>query len=418
MVIILIKEFWNILEMASPYLLFGFFISGLIHVLVSPQWIVGLMGKKNWKSVLMASICGVPLPLCSCSVLPTAAVLREKGASRGATASFLISTPETGVDSIVVTYGLMDLPMAVIRPCAAFITAFIAGILVNLTDSRNEEDDKSVQSEALCALDESCCGCSSAKTVEEEPDIKTALEENLQSCCCSTIPPIEYAGSGCSCDSEIKPVKDSGGCCSAAKEVKTLNSKEYSWFIEIFRYAYGSLSNDLAYWLALGFVLSGIISAFIPVTLFDTWIGKGIPSIFLMLLISVPLYICASASTPVAAVLIAKGLSPGAALVLLLAGPATNAGAFPVVGKMLGTKGLFVYLASIIIVTFLFGVGVNAFYTTYNVHPVMHAEHHEMQEGLSLGFISALIMLFLIGKGMWLRPVPKEWKAVKERITG
>ena len=423
--LLMIKEIWKMLEDASPYLLFGFLIAGLIHVCVSPQRIAGMMGKRNWKSVLMASICGIPLPLCSCSVLPTAATLREKGASRGATASFLISTPETGVDSISVTYGLMGLPMAIIRPVAAFITAFIAGFFVNLIDMHKDRDEEEIFSTLDTPAEKGTGrGCSSSD--EAEPVLKSLVSsERVASCCCTPVPQVEKEECGCSNESQTVLEKEFGGCCSSGKGesagcVDTNHSTEsgccsneedvkFPWYEESIRYAFGKLSNDLAYWLALGFVISGILSAFIPATLFETWIGQGIPSILLMLVISVPLYICASASTPIAAVLIMKGLSPGAALVFLLAGPATNIGAFPVVGKMLGRKGFIAYLSSIVIVTFLFGVGVNAVFDAIHIHPIMNIEHHAMQEGASLGFISALIMLFLIGKGIWLRPMPNEW---------
>jgi uncharacterized protein len=178
------------------------------------------------------------------------------------------------------------------------------------------------------------------------------------------------------------------------------------------QYAFGKLSDDLSYWLTIGFVLSGLLSALIPADLFDTWVGQGIPSLFLMLAVSVPVYMCASGSTPIAAVLIAKGLSPGAALVFLLAGPATNIGSFPVLSKILGKKELGIYLFSIAIVSLMFGFAVNTLYAYWNVLPRMSVESACMEDGHIIGQVAAIIMVVLLCKGMWKRPVPDEWKQI------
>jgi len=375
--------------MASPYLLLGFFVAGLIHVWVSPSKIVKYLGGKNWKSVLLASCVGVPLPLCSCSVLPTAAALREKGASKGATASFLISTPETGVDSIALTYSLMDLPMTILRPIAAFLTAFIAGIAVNLFGvSRKETMGNEIIYDDVSSLS---CGYGSSGVPQEA----------VSSSCRSSAPTTQTQGETGCCSS---PEESSGS--GKAKEVPTF------WLREALQYAFGKLSDDLSYWLTIGFVLSGLLSALIPADLFDTWVGQGIPSLFLMLAVSVPVYMCASGSTPIAAVLIAKGLSPGAALVFLLAGPATNIGSFPVLSKILGKKELGIYLFSIAIVSLMFGFAVNTLYAYWNVLPRMSVESACMEDGHIIGQVAAIIMVVLLCKGMWKRPVPDEWKQI------
>ena len=161
-----IQDIWLMMTTAAPYILFGFLAAGLIHTFVKAERIVSLLGKHNWKSVLIASLCGVPLPLCSCSVLPTAATLREKGASRGATTSFLISTPETGVDSIFLTYGMMGGWMALLRPVAAAITALSAGLAVNFFGGEEsalpQEKPKSscchAEPQPVKPVQKSCCG--------------------------------------------------------------------------------------------------------------------------------------------------------------------------------------------------------------------------------------------------------------------
>lgn len=353
-------EIWMMLVMAGPYILFGFLMAGLIHTFIPPAKIVSLLGQRSWKSVFMASLCGVPLPLCSCSVLPTAATLREKGASRGATTSFLISTPEIGVDSIALTYGIMDLTMAVLRPLAAFVTALIAGVCVNIWGD------------------------------EEANEPSTAAAPS--SCCCSKTSSSTHGGHSVS---EIRP----------------------SWWKKTLHYAFWELSDNLSHWLALGLFLSGIIAACIPDAVFSGF-GQGVFSLVFMLIISVAMYICASGSTPIAAVMIAKGLSPGAALVFLLAGPATNIGSIPVLIKILGRRATVIYLTSIGLVTLLIGYSVNFYYANQSIVPQM-AIHEGMKESPgALGIFSAFLLLVLLVKGMAFRPVPAEWRKLNDHLAG
>lgn len=354
------------LVMAGPYILFGFLMAGLIHTFISPAKIVSLLGRKNWKSVLTASICGIPLPLCSCSVLPTAAALRQKGASRGATTSFLISTPETGVDSIALTYGIMDLTMAILRPLSAFITAFISGIFVNLWGEQKGND----QEEAHQSKEKACCSSKNANS------------------------------------------KDSG---------KVRPESKQAWWKKTLHYSFFELSDDLSHWLALGIVLSGILSACLPDTVFDGWAGQGVSSLLFMLAISMPMYICASGSTPIAAVMITKGLSPGAALVFLLAGPATNIGSIPILLKILGKRSTIIYLLTIIAISLLIGFGVNLYYSSYLLSPSMGIDSGSEKMGGPISILSAVVLLFLLIKGIIMRPVPAEWKNLNdllERYSG
>lgn len=310
-IIQVIQDIWLMMTTAAPFILFGFLAAGLIHTFVKAERIVALLGKRNWKSVFIASLCGLPLPLCSCSVLPTAATLREKGASRGATTSFLISTPETGVDSILLTYGMMGGWMALLRPVAAAITALSAGLAVNFF------------------------GWEESALQQEKP----------KASCCHAAP------------QPIQPVQKS--CCGGSAP----KPKAKSWWQTTLHYGFVELSNNLAKWLALGFILSGIISAMLPTSLFESWAGQGFSSLILMLLISMPMYICASGSTPIAAAMLMKGLSPGAAVVFLLAGPATNMAALPVLYKILGKRSTVIYLVSIFVITLAIGMMINLFFT-------------------------------------------------------
>ena len=288
----------QIFNEAAIYILFGFFIAGLLYIFYPKEKVVKTLGKKGFGSTLKAALMGIPLPLCSCGVIPTALSLRKQGASRGATLSFLISTPETGVDSIAITYALLDPIMTVFRPLAAFLTAMFAGIAENILASP-----------------------------EGAPDINSQP--------CSTCGNSDVDGH------------------THSKKIKLKRAMKY---------AFVDLVGDISKWLMIGIALAGVISAAIPKGFFENYLGSGILSMLVMLVVGIPLYICATASTPIAAALILKGLSPGAALVLLLAGPATNMATILVIGKQMGKKTLAIYLTSIAFMSILLGLLLNQVY--------------------------------------------------------
>ncbi|MDK2892099.1 SO_0444 family Cu/Zn efflux transporter [Methanohalophilus sp.] len=298
-------ETWHLFEEAAPYLFLGFGVAALLDMVVPEDKIVTHLGASagKFKSVLKASLVGVPIPLCSCGVIPAAISLKKKGASNGAILSFLISTPETGTDSIAITYALLDPIMTVFRPLAAFVTALGAGIANNLL-------------------------------IRDE---KTSALTNLITP--STLP------NTLTCDTSCN-------CCIEEHDSESGNIQKITGAI---RYAYVELLGDIVRWLIVGFVLAGIISYMIPEELIRTYLGGGAFSMFLMLLIGFPLYICATASTPLAAALLAKGMSPGTAFVFLLAGPATNTATITVVTRFLGKKVAAVYLIMIAVFALLFG---------------------------------------------------------------
>jgi len=286
----------------SLYILLGFGIAGLLHEFLPTQWISRLIGRESPRSVLMAALFGAPIPLCSCGVLPAAAELRKKGAGRSPTMSFLVSTPETGVDSIALTYGLFGGIMALVRPVVAVVTALVAGLLSMVVPDR----DRSVDDETLEGL--------------PLHDHDTAM-----------------AG-------RTSPRKGRRGRPRPWWETPRERLERAT------RYGFVTLLDDLSFWLAVGLVLTGILSAALPDDFFSAALGLdgGLLPMLVVMLAGVPLYLCASASTPVAAALVAKGLSPGAALVFLLVGPATNAATIAVVGRLLGRRQLRIYLGSII----------------------------------------------------------------------
>lgn len=384
-----IFDIWNMLTVAAPFILFGFLAAGLIHTFVKAERIVALVGKRSWKSVLIASLCGVPLPLCSCSVLPTAATLREKGASKGATTSFLISTPETGVDSIALTYGMMGGWMAFLRPVSAAITALSAGLAVNaLGGDENAEPFEKPKT--------SCCH-------SEEPK-EDCHKEEAKSECCSGQQKEEPKQECCSSQQKEEPAKKS--CCGGSQP------KQQAWWQATLHYSFVQLSDNLAKWLAIGFVLSGLIASFIPASLFESWAGQGFTSLVLMLAVSMPFYICASGSTPMAAAMLMKGLSPGAAVVFLLAGPATNLAALPVLYKILGKRSTVIYLASIFVMTLAVGMVINLLFTAD--YFTLNIGHEHASEYSVWNTVCAAVLALLILKGLCKKiPFVQKLQAVR-----
>jgi uncharacterized membrane protein YraQ (UPF0718 family)/copper chaperone CopZ len=284
------SELIFILTEMAPYLLLGFIFAGLLHLLFPKKKVRKYMGQNNFRSILNAALLGVPLPLCSCGVIPTGISFYKHGASKASTVSFLISTPQTGVDSIFVTYSLLGLPFAVIRPIVAFVTGLFGGLITKKIDS------------------------SSA-------DIQTDNNENGDEMPKGAFPKIK----------------------------------------EMFRYSFIEFLQDISNWLIIGLLIAALISVFVPDDFFADKMPNNFVGMLLILVIAIPVYICATASVPVAAVLMLKGLSPGAALVLLMAGPATNAATITMIGKVLGKKSLIGYLGAIITGALLSGLFIDYF---------------------------------------------------------
>lgn len=325
---------WDLLMMASPYILFGLFIAGLLRAFVSPRQIARHLGGNNLRSVGLAALSGVPLPLCSCGVVPTAIGLRQQGASKPATIAFLISTPESGIDSIAVTYALLGPFMAIIRPIAAFVTAFVAGAAQIVFGMERLSPVTSRQSPANMQL---------PATDDRRPTTKVSIFAQ-----------IKYG----------------------------------------LRFSFLTLLGDISGWFLFGILLGGIINYAIPESWIQNYLGTGWQAMLVMLAVGIPLYICASASTPIAAALIAKGMSPGAALVFLLAGPATNLASLPVLTKFLGKRSVAIYLLAIAICSVAIGMLVNLAAGLFTINPIaaFHA-HHPLPVQLHLATTIALILL-------------------------
>ena len=292
-------EIIHIINEMSPYLLLGFLLAGLMHAFIPQSYYSKYLAKPNFRSVLNATLFGIPLPLCSCGVIPTAMSLRKEGASKGAATSFLIATPQTGVDSIIATSSLMGVAYAIIRPIAALITALFGGTLVNVLDKD-----------------------SNGNTTEQPAD------NHEHHNCCHHHEQEHHA--------------------TFLQKIKTA-----------LQYGYVEMMEDIGKWLIIGLIVAGLITVFVPAEAFKVFEGNTALSMLLVLAIAIPMYVCATGSIPIAVALIMKGLTPGAGLVLLMAGPACNMASMLVVKKVMSTKTLVIYLASIIIGSIAFGAAID-----------------------------------------------------------
>ncbi len=369
-------ELWFLLLEMAPWLLLGLIFAGLLKVYFPQKHIDKYLGKSDFKSALNASLLGIPMPLCSCGVIPTGISFFKNGASKGATNSFLISTPQTGVDSIFATYSMLGWPFALLRPFVAFVTGVLGGVFTNIfIKEKPVHNPKPLSPFAGFKIDAAVLGKIDA-----------------------------------TCDD------DSCGC----HEPK-VNDKRHA-LVRAADYAFVELLQDISKWLIIGFLVAAFISVVLPNDFFSSFKGLGLLEILVVLAASVPIYICATGSIPIAAVLLMKGVSPGAALVFLMAGPATNVATIAVLGKTMGRKSLIVYLSTIIGGAIIFGLLTNwlipaDFILSKIVHLHGDGENHEMLPyWLMLG--SALILIFSIIGGYFYSILNKKNKMSKvEGIT-
>ncbi|MFH1477951.1 MAG: SO_0444 family Cu/Zn efflux transporter [Verrucomicrobiota bacterium] len=330
--VVLLSAIWGTLCAMAPYLLFGFLAAGLLALFISPQIVERHLGGRGMWPVIKASLLGVPLPLCSCGVIPVAASLRRHGASRGATTAFLLSTPQTGIDSVVVTYSLMGGLFALIRIVAAFVTGLMGGWLVNALageDHANAAAD--MHPPAPCA--EVCC----APSAQRPNRLAQAL-----------------------------------------------------------RYGFVTLPQDIGKALLAGLIISGVIAAFVPDDLFTGIFGTGFVGMLIMMAVGIPLYVCATGSVPVAAALMMKGVSPGAALVFLMTGPATNAATLAIIWNVLGKKTAVIYLLSVAVCAIAFGLLVDYVFRAAGL-----AGHHHNGHAMLPEFVNTASGVILLAVLAW-----------------
>jgi HflK protein len=377
---------WEILEEASVFLLFGFLLAGILGILVPHRLLTRLVGTGKFKSVLWGSVVGAPIPLCSCGVLPTALGLHKQGATPGATVAFLVATPETGADSISLTYALTDPVMTVFRPIAGVATAIASGLATNLFGAPRSKttEPRAGVAKTPAAADEQCqhaedIGC------HDHAHGHDHFKDH---------------------DQQANPQPDR----SADRTIIDTTRR-------IFRYSFVELLDDVSWWLVLGIVLSAVVVFAIPAQLFEGMWGGGIASMVLMLVLSVPLYTCASCSTPMAAALALKGLSPGAVLVFLIAGPATNIGSLVVLLKVLGRYAVAAYLVAVVVMTLAAGLALNAIYHALGLDP-------RATFGMAAGFVpdvvkeaGAVLLTGLLIFSMRRTQIPNEWIWLRDRAA-
>jgi uncharacterized protein len=337
----LLNNIWAVYLDTAFWLLLGLLAAGLVKTYIPQDLMTRWLGGHGFSAVGRAALFGAPLPLCSCGVLPAAMGLHRSGASKEATVSFLISTPETSIDSVAVTYALMGPVMAVYRPIAALMSAVVTGIMVSFVGDQVIEKKQLVTES--CSSESSCCSNS---------------EETESSCCGS---------------------EESG---------------QTNRFFQAMTYAGADLLDDISKWLFIGIVVAGIMITVIPPGWLAQW-GSGLPAMLVMLAIGVPMYICAVASTPIAAGLILAGVSPGTVLVFLLVGPATNIAGIILVRKELGTKVTGIYLLGLSIVSVSMGLLLDwlVLNNGFRVDVDMSSTDYMLPEMLS--WASALLLLLL-----------------------
>jgi uncharacterized membrane protein YraQ (UPF0718 family) len=335
------QQFWITLTVMSPYLLFGFLVAGIMSVLISPKLVETHLGGRGIWPVVKASLFGVPLPLCSCGVIPVTVSLREHGASRGASISFLLSTPQTGIDSLFVTYAMLGPVFAIFRPLIAFVTGIIGGTVV----------------EAIAP----------ASTASGQPNSNG--EDEAKSKC-------------------------EKSCCKKTKEFK---------FVTLLKYGFLSLPKDIGTPMLIGLIIAALISAFVP----EDFVLDGVEKLglfgtmFVMMALGIPVYVCATASVPLAAVMIAKGISPGAVLVFLMTGPATNAAAFATIWKVMGGKTAIIYILTVIFCALGSGLLLEALFP--NLGSVIGEHQHESSS--LAGHISAIVLLCILFRGIYAKKI-------------
>ena len=340
--------FWDLVVESAPWLLAGYLLAGIIRQVIPSSWVESQLAPKGFLSIAKGAFIGAPLPLCSCGVIPTALAIRKAGASKGATSSFLVATPETGIDSISFSYAILGPIFAIARPIGALMSAIVAGVLVNSLDEEIEETD-------------------------------------------------ERSSSG-------------GGCCGSTPE--ETQSKVAQRFINAVKYGYGKMISDTAKWLVIGLVAAAVITALIPQSFFLQW-GDGILVMLVMVVVGLPMYICATASTPVAASLLFAGLSPGAALVFMLTGPATNIATMGVIKEQLGLRSLVAYLVGVIGTAVLCGLLLNQLYEFFS-WPLQLSLMDQGGFPLWRQFLGVLLICLIVR--VWVQPLLKDRKFVSNSI--
>ncbi|MBF0266509.1 MAG: SO_0444 family Cu/Zn efflux transporter, partial [Gammaproteobacteria bacterium] len=363
-VIEFIGNFWQLLTDIAIYILLGVLIAGVIKQFLPDSFIKKHLGQTGFMSNIKAAIIGIPLPLCSCSVIPFVSALRKSGASKSSIQTFLISTPITGADSILATYGVMGWAFTIYRTITSVVISLLAGILSRVFI---KEEQQSVSTEI--AESDSCCSSNKVKEITKETSCCSSNQTNeLNSCCSST----------------LSISKD-----ESRQEKQSLKET----FINILAYAFDNIYKDIAKSMIIGLLLGSLIMTFMPENLTEYLSGNLLLNYLLIILIAMPLYVCATSSVPMGIALLIGGFSPGAVFIFLTAGPATNAITMSVVHKSLGKNSLIVYLSSILIGSLAFALILDVFFTEIINDIMATIEHKEVKGWLQQS--TGVIMLYL-----------------------
>ena len=361
----LLSNIWAVFLDTAFWLLLGLLAAGAIKSFIAEDTMQRWVGGSGFGAVSRAALFGAPLPLCSCGVLPAAIGLHRAGASKEATVSFLISTPETSVDSIAVTYALMGPLMAVYRPIAALVSAVITGMMTTL--ARNDVP------------------------------LAASADATAAACCSSAAAPAEKA-----CCSGGDDSAAAASCCASEAPVAEQQSRVFN----AVKYAAAELLDDISAWMAVGIIIAGIMLTYIPPDWLAQW-GQGLVAMLVMLLVGIPMYICAVASTPVAAGLVMAGVSPGVALVFLLVGPATNIAGLALVNRELGFRVTLIYIAGIAIVSVGMGLLLEYLLQTTSWQVDVRLGEASMMLPMLLSWGSAILLLVLAIKPLRRLLLPK-----------
>ncbi len=346
-----LENLFILADAMSFYILLGLLLAGVIKQLIRDDFISSHLGKSKTSSVIKATIFGIPMPVCSCSVIPLAKSLQKEGASKGAVQSFLISTPITGVDSILATYSFFGWFFTIYRVVTSVIIAIITGLFQNYFDNKEKKIQWQTSNPNLNSFSSQSSCCSSKVEIKEE-----------SSCCSST------------------------SCCDTKE-------KKDGFIKRAFTYAYVTLFEDIYFSLFLGLIIGALFTTFLPKELLAGLFEYQFLTYIAVLVIAMPLYVCATASLPIAAAFILSGMSSGAAFVFLSAGPATNSITMGVVASMFGKKSLFIYIGTIAVLSIVFGYIFDTYFGALDIASI----HSHADSATLLDKISTIIMFCLIG---------------------
>lgn len=361
-----LENLWALFVDMSYYIVIGLIFTGLLHAFVKKDVILTHIGKDTTGSVVKASVLGVPLPLCSCGVVPTAMYLGKSGASKGAVVSFLTSTPQTGIDSLTATYGMMGGLFAVYRAVAAFLSGIISGIVTNIL-CKNDKINYDTKTSSCCSHE-----------VEKV---------DMPSCCSSHGHEEANEVSSCGCSHEHQEQQQEHDCfgCKIKKA---------------FTYAFGEFLDEIAFHFVIGLLIAALISTLLPTSILSNF-NNPIVTMLLMVIIGIPMYICSTASIPIAVSLMMKGISPGSAFVFLFAGPVTNIASLTILIQTLGKKVTAIYLACAGLCAIGFGIALDYIIEMTNYTGISdmlsHSHAHEIPAYMT---ITAVVFGILVLKSL------------------